>query len=320
MSISLPKPRKNILLVLILILIASCNVRESKYDNYKSIERFEKLFYNSNSNDLEKLKKKYPFFFPESYPKDVWLKRLNDPIQQEIFDEIIKAYDNLDFLESEIYSFFKNHNEYLNENIDIKIISVNTDIDYSNRIILTDSILLIGLDNYLGKDHRFYKNFPSYIREDLTRNNIISDISERFALNSIPKVEYYTFLDRIIFYGKILYYKDKCLTNYPDNYKIGYSSEKMQWARDNEYFVWSYFIENEILFDPSIKLNNRFINDAPFSTFNFENDNQTTEMIGKYIGWNIVKSYMQNNDVSLIDMLYVKPIDIYIKSNYKPKK
>ena len=94
----------------------------------------------------------------------------------------------------------------------------------------------------------------------------------------------------------------------------------MDWATENEFFVWTYFIENEILFNPDNKLNNRFINDAPFSRFYFENDNESTEMIGKYIGWKIVKSFMKNNDISVSDMMNTKQIEIYNKSKYKPKK
>ena len=41
-------------------------------------------------------------------------------------------------------------------------------------------------------------------------------------------------------------------------------------------------------------------------------------MIGKYIGWQIVKSYM-NNDVSYIKLLENSSADIYNNSKYKPK-
>ena len=94
----------------------------------------------------------------------------------------------------------------------------------------------------------------------------------------------YTFLDKIIYHGKILYYKDISLIGVSDKDKIGYSKKKIDWAIENEYFVWTYFIENSILFDPDNKLNNRFINNAPFSKFYLENDKDSSEMIGKFIG------------------------------------
>ena len=51
-----------------------------------------------------------------------------------------------------------------------------------------------------------------------------------------------------------------------------------------------------------------------------EIDNESSEKIGKYIGWQIVKSYMNNNDVSLTELLITSPTDIYNKSKYKPNK
>ena len=61
---------------------------------------------------------------------------------------------------------------------------------------------------------------------DLNSVNIISDIAEQFAYSFVPKKEIYTFLDKIIYYGKILYYKD-LTTNLSDRYKIGYSKDKI---------------------------------------------------------------------------------------------
>lgn len=318
MSISLPNYTKNTLMILFFFIVVSCNEKVDKSDKY-IIDRFEKQFYNSKPIELNELKKKYPYFFPKSFPDSVWVERLNDPIQQEIFNEIQKEYESVNFLELEISSFF-NRNLEINKNfIKPKVITVNTDIDYRNKIILADSILIIGLDNYLGPTHRFYEEIPLYLKEDFTTSNIISDIAEQFAIDIVPRIEFYTFLDKIIYYGKILYYKDFTL-NIEDRLKIGYSEYKMKWAKENEYFVWTYFIENNILFSSENSLTTQFISDGPFSRFYLEIDNESSEMIGKYIGWQIVKSYMKNNDVQLTELLKTSPMDIYNKSKYKPKK
>ena len=41
-------------------------------------------------------------------------------------------------------------------------------------------------------------------------------------------------------------------------------------------------------------------------------------MIGKYIGWQIVKSFMKNNSLSLNDLVQSNPMYIYNNSKYKP--
>ena len=319
MSISLPNNTKKILMILFFFVCVSCDKKVSLKDNNIKVVRFEKLFYNSDPADLNQIKNRYPFFFPDSYPDSVWLNRLQDPIQLEIFNEIIKQYDSVIFLETGLFKFFKSHIELVDKFITPQVITVNTDIDYRNKVILTDSLLLIGLDNYLGPNHKFYDGIPEYIKEDFTIPGIFSDVAEKYAYANIPRIEFYTFLDKIIYYGKVLYYKDFTL-DIEDRYKIGYSKVKMKWAKENEYFVWTYFIENNILFNPDNNLESRFINDSPFSRFYLEIDNESSEMIGKYIGWQIVKSYMKNNETSLKNMLNKSPIDIYNNSKYKPQK
>ena len=319
MSISLPNYTKKILMILFFFVCVSCDKKVSFKDNKIEVVRFEKLFYNSDSADLNQIKNKYPFFFPDSYPDSVWLNRLQDPIQLEIFNEITTQYDSVIFLETGLFKFFKRHKELIDKFTTPKVITVNTDIDYRNKVILADSLLLIGLDNYLGPNHKFYDGIPEYIKEDFTIPGIFSDVAEKFAFANIPRIEFYTFLDKIIYYGKVLYYKDFTI-DIEDRYKIGYSKAKMKWAKENEYFVWTYFIENNILFNPDNNLESRFINDSPFSRFYLEIDNESSEMIGKYIGWQIVKSYMKNNDTSLKNMLNKSPIDIYNNSKYKPQK
>ena len=43
-------------------------------------------------------------------------------------------------------------------------------------------------------------------------------------------------------------------------------------------------------------------------------------MIGKFIGWQIVRSYAKNNNVSLTELLNMSPVKIYNNSKFKPLK
>jgi len=306
--------------MLVFLTAISCDKKPSGINNIVKIERFENLFYNSDEQGLSELKELYPYFFPNEFDDKVWNDRLKDSIQLEIYGEIKNKYKNVSLIERDLYYFFQKQ-KILNKNfVEPKVITLNTDVDYRNRVILADTLLLLGLDNYLGPNHPFYEGIPIYIKEDLGTENILPDIAEQFAYTLIPRHQFYTFLDKIIYHGKILAYKDFSLNKFNDRLKIGYSKNKMKWAKDNEYFVWTYFIENDILFNPSNNLNSRFISDAPFSVFYLEIDQESSEMVGRYIGWQIVKSYLKNNDVTLAEMLRTEPIEIYNNSRYKPKR
>ncbi|WCC45198.1 hypothetical protein PJW08_03160 [Tenacibaculum finnmarkense] len=84
-----------------------------------------------------------------------------------------------------------------------------------------------------------------------------------------------------------------------DSLKIGYSQNKMRWAESNEAQIWKYFIEKNMLYNTDKELDIRFLDIAPFSKFYLEKDRQSPGRIGEFIGWQIVRSYMQKNDVSL---------------------
>ncbi|MBT3560549.1 MAG: gliding motility lipoprotein GldB [Flavobacteriaceae bacterium] len=314
--------KKYIFYIIFLLLLNSCNVNDNKIDNrYQlTIERFDKFFYESTPNDLFDLKKDYPFLFPEHYDNKVWINRLNDSVQKEIYSEVNLVFSNLDNEKKEIQSFYKNFTFYFPKYELPRVITLISDVEYENRVILADSLLLIGLDNYLGSDHSFYSLIPKYISDNLIPRMIISDIAEEYAYYVIPRSNFYTFLEKIIFYGKVLYFKDIMMPKLEDRYKIGYSKLSMDWAQENEHYVWTYFVEKELLFSSENKLITRFINNAPFSKFYLSIDNESPGMIGRFIGWEIVKSYMKNNNTSFIEMILMNPIDIYNKSKYKPQK
>jgi uncharacterized protein YjaZ len=59
---------------------------------------------------------------------------------------------------------------------------------------------------------------------------------------------------------------------------------------------------------------------APFSRFNLELDSESPGALGQYIGWQIVRSYMENNPSSLLQMLQMNAQTLFNKAKYKPKK
>ena len=94
-----------------------------------TIERFEKSFYESSPNDLFNLKKNYPFLFPEQYDNKVWITRLNDSIQKEIYSEVNRVFPNLDNEKTEIQSFYNNFTSYFPKYVLPRIITLISDVN-----------------------------------------------------------------------------------------------------------------------------------------------------------------------------------------------
>lgn len=124
----------------------------------------------------------------------------------------------------------------------------------------------------------------------------------------------------MVFYGKQLYLKELLLPEGKPSQYLNYTPQELDWVMENESEIWRYFVERNLLFDTDSKLLNRFITPAPFSKFYLELDNESPGSVGQYVGWQIVRSYMKNNDVPLQVMLHQNSQIIFNKSHYKPKR
>jgi uncharacterized protein YjaZ len=51
-----------------------------------------------------------------------------------------------------------------------------------------------------------------------------------------------------------------------------------------------------------------------------DNDSETPPRIGVWLGWQIVRSFMENNDIPMQKMMVLDAKEIFQKSKYKPAK
>lgn len=135
------------------------------------IERFDKIFFETPDTEFSSLKNKFPYLFPENTPDSVWIQKQKDTLQQELFREVSKSFPNFTEEEKQIKSIFQHIKYYFPAFKPPKIITLTTDVDYlDSRVIYADSLLFIGLDNYLGKEHYFYGGIQDYIRQEFEKN------------------------------------------------------------------------------------------------------------------------------------------------------
>lgn len=312
-------------LFLLLAFLTSCD-HKSKIEkeveeipiNIK-VERFDKIFYESPEENLQNVKNKYPYFFPSQTPDSVWVNKIKNPLYRELYSEVQKKYSNFEKVNSDLESLFQHIKFYFPNIKTPKVITLISEMDYQNKVIYTDSLVLISLDLYLGKNHKFYE-FPEYLKQNFEQNQIMPDIVTSFSVRKIPFGSNRNLLSYMIYAGKQLYLKDILLPQSTDANKIGYTPEQITWCQENESYMWRYFMEEQLLYSNDIRLPSRFINSAPFSKFYLEIDNETPGRVGTWVGWQIVRSFMKNNDVNLQQLLQMDPIEIFQNSKYKPKK
>lgn len=287
------------------------------------IVRFEQAFFEAKPSDLPTLKQKYPLFFNAATPDSVWVHQMNDSLNKILYNETQKVFSTFDKQKETFVDLFKYVKYYFPSWKEPEVNTLINYVVYPDRMLYAKRYnkLLVSIDNYLGEKDTLYVDVPDYMRSQMNPNAIIPDAAMAIGESFVSQPYDKHFLAKMIYAGKKLYLSDLFIPAATDAEKINYTETQIQWAVANEPFIWQYYVEREMLYSNNKKLSKYFLELAPFSKFFLEVDNESPGRIGQWIGWQIVRSFMEHNtDVSLDKMLQMDAEQLFKKSKYKPKK
>ncbi len=324
-----------ILLLIVFFLFFSCQMEEK--DNLVKIKykRFEQALFSINSENVhEKIKKIRLDFgtFNEFFEARIMHKGLvNDidyadnllmfiqhPDMLEAGDSVAHVFKDISDIENDLNIAFSNFHYYFP---DYDLPEITTYFGGFNYGVITyDKNIAIGLEHFLGYKSKFYRLLqnPEYICFQKQRKFISANVMEVWYNENFYSPREKDFLSQLIHKGKIMVFIDYMLPKKNLSDKFRFSANHMKWANDNELNIWRYFIENDLLYSNSEKDFRSFINYAPFSK---GMSRDSPARIGYFIGYNIVKSYMKYNNITIDELVEEEDVSkILNKSRYKPKR
>ncbi len=302
-------------------------------------ERFEKDLFGINAAEpaqgVEALKNKYGNFFnlfsyqitsigsPDSaLMAGHLLSFITDTNFRSIYNDCEKQYGDFSEKNAGLTKAFRYYSYYFPGKSIPKVVTMISGFSYP--VVCDSTTLGISLDMYLGPSYRYYSTLepplPNYLRNRMHGDFMICDAMKGWATSDYGIDESSArMIDFMISHGRILYFLDKITPDEPDTIKSGYSGTQLQWCRQNERKIWSFFIDNKLLFSIDPNLMNKFVNDGP-TTNGFPKESPGN--IGQFVGWQIVRSYMKNNPtISLQQLMEQKDlVKIFNESKYKPVK
>ena len=291
----------------------------SEIDNLSEIEviRFEKEFYSSKDGELDALINKYPYLFPNQFSDSVWLNKKNDSMELELYHKSSQVFSNFNFNSKKLKTIF-NKAKSLEAFKYPTIVSLINKGNFEDRVIYADSLLFVSLNFYLGAN--YYNNLPNYISERMEISYISNDIAYKISEKFVNNLEDRTLLSNMITHGKILYINKLINPSEEERIVFNTTKEKLVWAIENEFEIWSYFVEKELFYDTDLDLRSRFMSPAPYSKFNLDIDKKSPGGIGRWLGFKIVNSYMNHNQTTVNQLLNIDHYTIFKNSKYKPVK
>ena len=93
---------------------------------------------------------------------------------------------------------------------------------------------------------------------------------------------------------------DAILPNKSDAIKIGYTEEELTWCENSEVNIWEILINEELLYSKDRKKIAQFTANGPFTKGLPE---ESPSMVGVWIGWQMVRDYVEDTGVSIVDLL-----------------
>lgn len=332
--------KKLIILVSIFaITFFACNLQKKRFQDVDvseiniekiKINRYEQALFEINPKNLKTelgdIANEYKFFLGSDINNRQNLMQIynyiTDPKLINLYKETKYKFPDLNKLEKDLTSVFKHYKYYFPEKAIPYFYTYISGLQYEYPVQRADTVFIISLDDYLGAGFNPYKKIglPKYKIKNMHASYIVNDVVKLLVKTEfITKNNSRTLLDEMIISGKELYFQDALQPTTPDSIKITYSQKKLNWCFENEGFIWSVIIKNNLLYSADFNKTNKFMQDAPFTSgFSKESPGR----IGKWIGWQIIRSYMENNpEISLNEMLQINDSQkILLKSKYKPGK
>ena len=89
------------------VIFWSCSKRKTSKDAAQPYEliRFESIFFDAHPDSLSEVEKRFPYFFPKTYPFSVWVNRRTDSLQLALYEQT-KSISNSD-IQDQLTPFMK---------------------------------------------------------------------------------------------------------------------------------------------------------------------------------------------------------------------
>ena len=325
-----------LLFLLILFISASCKTKNTNCLEIPDIENITvDIKIKRNEDALMKIKSEAEmrtflknnkeiattFFASETFPNDSItaseaFKLISNPHIDTLYQEVKKSYASLDSLENELERAFRILKYYYPEFKEPKIQTVISGLNQD--LLISDSLVIIGLDYYLGPKSKFKPlNMPNYLARRFDKPYIVPSIvllmiNKYNESNLMDK----TFLADMLFYGKSYYFAKRLMPCIPDSILIGYKAEEWKGSEDHQHITWASLLENNMLYETRSEHKQKFLSERPKT---LEIGDRCPGRIGQYTGWKLVQAYMENQNVSIPELMKEKNSQKILKlSVYKP--
>lgn len=292
-----------------------------------TVKRLDKQLFAARSKaDVAQLIKDNPQFTDrylqrQTYGSDTALINslygmATEPSLRQLAEEADKRFSDMPEVAKEMELAFKHYKHYFPKASIPQVITFVTGM--SQDLYLDDNFLVWGLDFFIGPKAKYRPKYPAYILKRFDKPYLVPT-SVLLLSSKYNETNESNMLAEMIANGKSLYFAQKLLPCTADSLLIGYSNQDMANVYYNQERIWAHFVEKGLLFETNQFKIKKYVGERPNVP---EIGKECPGRIGAWVGWQIVRKYMEEHPEVTLPQLMAEPNaqKILTQSKYKPKK
>jgi gliding motility-associated lipoprotein GldB len=298
--------------------------------NLNIIRLEDDLFKTKSPQDIQVFFRKYPLITKKYFDLDSasatdpetlnsFYNLFSNKSLYEFYQESTKRFGDVTPVITSVENMYRHLEYYYPKQPVPEAYTLMTGFNVNKPIYVDDHILVISIDYFLGKEASHRPPDYDYMRERYEKPFIPSfvamSLSSKFNVSDLKDE---SMLAHMIYFGKQLYFMQKMLPCVHDSLLIMFSGSQLEDVEKNKDIIWGHFIQNQLLFETNPFLIEKYVGERPKV---IEIGEKCPGRIGRWVGWQIVKKYMEeHSQFSLQDLMKEKDAQkIFKESHYKPK-
>ncbi|CAG5085741.1 gliding motility lipoprotein GldB [Parvicella tangerina] len=233
---------------------------------------------------------------------------VNHPDMRAIYEDIESKFADFSVYEQKIEESFKYYKYYFPDSLVPDLVTFYS--NFNANVFPYQDRIGIGLDMYLGSNHELVKSlpsdiFPQYLKDKMDSKYLVADVMKAWLMNRFfdHLHDGEDFLSSIITLGKVMYLLDAMMPFEEDYVKFGCSKEQMEWCKFHEQNIWKTIVDEKVLYSKDKAVILQYVSEGPFTK---GMPHESPGRVGVWLGWQIVRDYVEQNEVSVLELL--KPI------------
>lgn len=270
----------------------------------------KQLFDIETTEDLQKFLSENPVYtrsFYRAFAEDTaFVNHLfyiyNHPDSKKFYEETVNFYGDLSDLENKLGGAFARIKKQFPDFETPKVVATFTGLE--NDLYVSDSVIYIALEAFMGEDASYRPQQPNYILERYQKEYIVPTvvrfISDKYNMNDDSDN---SLLSDMLYFGKAFEFTASVLPEVDKNIIIAYPDSSLQKVQNAQEVIWAYFLDNQLLYEQNVRVKERYIGERPGVP---EIGPACPGRIGQWLGWRIIQAYREeNSDVKLSELMKI---------------